>query len=105
MSQHHVKAVPIRRFLQMHTTNAAFFTSLWRMHHYYPSWPHISQDALKKKVRMKMAVSHGIDPPFAGLGSRNCDERVKHLVTQPGNAAKARPSHLTTADVVNKVSL
>ena len=30
------------------------------------------------------------------------DLRVKHLVTQPGNAPEARPSHLTTADQVNK---
>ena len=29
---------------------------------------------------------------------------VKHLVTQPGNAPKARPPHLTTADQVNKDS-
>ena len=42
---------------------------------------------------------------FAGLVGRNRDVRVKHLVTQPGNAPKARPSHLTTADEVNKVSL
>ena len=34
----------------------------------------------------------------------NRDLRVKHLVTQPGNAPKTRPSHLTTADEVNKVS-
>ena len=42
---------------------------------------------------------------FTSLGDRNHDVRVKHLVTQPGNAPKARPSHLTTADAVNKVSL
>ena len=42
---------------------------------------------------------------FTGLGVRNGDVRVKHLVTQPGNAPKARPSHLTTADQVNEVSL
>ena len=41
---------------------------------------------------------------FAGLGGRNQDVRVKHLVMQPGNASHARPSHLTMADVVNKVS-
>ena len=39
------------------------------------------------------------------MGDRNCDVKVKHLVTQPGNAPKTRPSHLTTADTVNKVSL
>ena len=27
---------------------------------------------------------------------------LKHLVRQPGNAPKSRPSHLTMADVVNK---
>ena len=41
---------------------------------------------------------------FRGLGGRNRDVRVKHLVTQPGNAPKARPSHLTTADAINQVS-
>ena len=41
---------------------------------------------------------------LCGPGRRNHDVRVKHLVTQPGNAPKARPSHLTTADQVNKVS-
>ena len=41
---------------------------------------------------------------FAVLGSRNHDVRVKHLMTQPGNAPEAGPSHLTTADQVNKVS-
>ena len=30
---------------------------------------------------------------FVGLGGRNRDVRVKHLVTQPGNAQKARLSH------------
>ena len=40
-----------------------------------------------------------------GLGGRNHDVTIKHLVTQPGNAPKTRPSHLTTADMVNKVSL
>ena len=41
---------------------------------------------------------------FVGLGGRNRDVRVKHLVTQPGNAPKTRLSHSTMADVVNKVS-
>ena len=36
-----------------------------------------------------------------GLGARNHDIRVKHLVTQPGNAPKVWPSHLT---MVNKDS-
>ena len=55
--------------------DAPSFPSSWRMHHFYLS-----------------------------LGGRNLDIRVKHLVTQPGNAPEARPSHLTTADQVNKVS-
>ena len=53
----------------------------------------------KKKEREKMATSRGVDHHFI-----NRDLRVKHLVTQPGNAPEARPSHLTTADQVNKVS-
>ena len=48
----------------------------------------------KTKEKEKMATLHCIDR----------DVRVKHLVTQPGNAPKARPSHLTAADEVNKVS-
>ena len=59
---------------------------------------------LIKLMKEKMVTSRGVDRHFHGLGSRNCDVRVKHLVTQPGNAPKARPSHLTTADEVNKVS-
>ena len=42
---------------------------------------------------------------FAGLGGRNLDVRVKHLVTQPENAPNATPSHLSAADAVSKVSL
>ena len=73
--------------------NAPSFTSFWRMNSYHPSWPHISQDSLG-------CTSFRVT--FTGLGSRNRDVRVKHLVTQPGNAPKDRPSHLTTADEVNK---
>ena len=40
----------------------------------------------------------------AGLGGRSRVVRVKHLVTQPGNTPKTRPSHLTTVEAVNKVS-
>ena len=32
---------------------------------------------------------------FAGLGGRNPDVRVKHLVTQLENAPNAPPSHLS----------
>ena len=45
-----------------------------------------------------MAMSRGIDRHFVGLGGRNRDIRVKHLVMQPGNALNTRPSHVTTAD-------
>ena len=50
-----------------------------------------------------MATSRGVDRHFRGLGGRNHDVRI-NLVTQPGNASKARPSHLTTADALHKVS-
>ena len=60
--------------------NAPSFPSFWRMHRY-------------EKILTSRCVDH-----------HNRDVRVKHLVTQPGNAPKARPSHLTTADKVNKVS-
>ena len=75
---------------------------------YDPSWPHISQDYFRARKRRKKERKwrHRMAwiVTFASLGSRNHDVRVKHLVTQPGNAPKARPSHLTTADEVNKVS-
>ena len=58
----------------------------------YPKTFHAPEN---KKEREEMATSRGVDRHL----------RVKHLVTQPGNAPKARPSHLTTADEVNKVSL
>ena len=58
----------------------------------------------KQTEREKMTTSRGVDRHFRGPGGRNCDVRVKHLVRQPGNAPKARPSHLTTAAEVNKVS-
>ena len=41
-----------------------------------------------KKKKEKMATLHGGDRHFHGLGERNHDVRVKHLVTQPGNAPK-----------------
>ena len=73
----------------------------WRLNHYDPSWPHISQDSLHAQTN-KRKWRHCVT--FAGLGSRNRDVRVKHLVTQPGNAPKAKLSHLTPADQVNEVS-
>ena len=85
------------------------FTSFWRMHCYcYPSRPLISQyslRALKRRKKQRKWQHHVVQiVTFSGLASRNRDERVKHLVTQPGSAPKTRPSHLTTADAVNKVS-
>ena len=72
------------------------FPSFWRMHRYYPSWPHMSQDSLqclkKKKEREKMATCVAQIVNFVGLGGRNRDVRVKHLVTQLGNAPN-RPIH------------
>ena len=61
----------------------------------------------KKKKERKRKWRHRVAwiVTFAGLGVRNRDVRVKRLVTQPGNAPKARLSHLTTADTLNKVSL
>ena len=77
--------------------------SFWRMHRYDPSWNPISQGSLcaqkrrKKERKWRHHMAHIVT--FAGLGGRNRDIRVKHLVTQPGSAPKARPSHLTTVDV------
>ena len=59
----------------------------------------------KKKEREKMGEKHYVAQIVTFcLSGRNRDVRVKHLVMQPGNAPEARPSHLTTADKVNKVS-
>ena len=79
----------------------------WRMHGYYPSWFHISKDSLRSRKSRKQEnddIAWRRSSLTRSPGSRNCDVRVKHLVTQPGNAPKARPSHLTTADAVKKVS-
>ena len=64
--------------------------------------PGFIESAKNKKERQKMATSRDVDRHFRSLGSRNPDVRVKHLVMQPGNAPKDRPSHLTTSDEVNK---
>ena len=39
------------------------FSCFWRMHGYYPSWPHISQHSSlkRKKEREKKATSRGVD--------------------------------------------
>ena len=64
------------------------------MHHYDPSWPHISQRFSEKEERKRKNgdTAWRRSSLLAGLPSRNHDIRVKHLVTQPGNAPKARPS-------------
>ena len=72
------------------------FPCLWRMYGYYLSWPHISQDSLCAWKREDGDIAWRRSSLFAGLGGRNCDVRVKHLVMQPG--PKARLSHLTTVD-------
>ena len=91
------------------SSRCSFFPSFWRIDRYDPSWPHISQDSLlaRKRIKTERKWRHRVAKivTFSGLGGRNHDVRVKHLVTQPGNAPKARPSHLTTADQVNEVSL
>ena len=88
------------------SSKCSFFSCFWRMHCCCPSWPHISQDSLHtqktKKEREKMVTARRVACHCHG---RNCDARVKYLLTQPGNAPKSRPSHLTSADAVNKVSL
>ena len=74
-----------------------------------PYVTHTSQDSLcawkrrKKERKWRHHVAQIVI--FVSLGDRNHDIWVKHLVTQPGTAPKIRPSHLTTADAVNKVSL
>ena len=82
-SQRRAKSVPIWRV-----------GCFWRMHHYDPSWPHISQDSLcaQKRRKKERKWRHRMTQivTFTGLGGR------------VGNAPKARPSHLTTADEVNK---
>ena len=97
-----------RRLSQFKGSSKCNPQMLLLLHHYYPSCPHISQDSLhtgkiRKKGR-KWWYRVALIVTFAGLGSRNHDIRVKHLVTQPGNAPKARLSHLTMVAVVNKVS-
>ena len=81
--------------------DAPSFPCFWRMHPYYPSYPFFAPKKSERERKWQYRVAC---ITFVGLGSRNCDIRVKHLVMQPGNAPKARPSHLTTADKVNKVS-
>ena len=62
------------------------------------SWPHISQDSLHARKRAKkerngdvawcrLSLSRAWAPEIATL-------KAKHLVTQPGNAPKSRPSYL-----------
>ena len=57
----------------------------------------------KKKEREKMATSRGVDRRFRRQKSWR-KGKTSGDATQ-GNAPKARPSHLTTAGEVNKVSL
>ena len=98
--QRRAKSVLIWRLL----TNAPSSPCFWRMHHYNPSWPHISQDSLqypkKKKEREKMATSRGVDRHFRVPGWQKPWCKGK---TSGDTIRKSRPSHLTTADEVNKV--
>ena len=78
--------------------NTPPFPCFWRMHHYYP-WPHISQDPLRAPPPKKRG-----NGDITWRRSSLSQAWVAEIVTQPGNAPKLRPSHLTTADAVNKVS-
>ena len=73
--------------------DAPSFPSFWRMlRRYDPSWPHISQDSVQagKKERKR----------------ENGDIACRRWsLLRAWVAEMARPSHLTTADKVNKVSL
>ena len=95
----------------MQPTNAAFFSLFLedaRLLSFVASHiPRFFERPKKKKEREKMATAHGVDRHFVGRCGRNLDVSLKHLVTQPGNAPKAIPSHLTMAELltVNKVSL
>ena len=65
--------------------------SFWRMHHYYPSWPHISQDSFacpkKKRESAKMATLCGVDHHFGRPGRQI-------LLHKGKTSGDARPSHL-----------
>ena len=104
-SQHLTKAVPVWRLLQMlllfPVSGGRTATILCGLK--YPKILCVPEKEEKKKENGDIAWRG--DVTFSCLGGRNRALRVKHLVTQPGNAPKTRPSHLTTADAVNKVSL
>ena len=67
---------------------------------YYHSWPHISRDSLhaRKKRKKGRNWQHRMAwiITFADLDGSNHDVGVKHLMTQPGNAPKARLSQRLT---------
>ena len=89
-SQRHANAVPIFPSFLENAPLLSFLAS---------HIPRFIACPKKKKEREKMATSRGVD---YRLGGRNHDVSVKHLVTQPGNAPEARPSYLTTANVLTR---
>ena len=101
--QRRTKAVPIRRS----PPNAAHKCGLL-----FPPFGRCTATILRgltyPKIlcmpKKKKKESRGVDSHFRVPGWRKSWRKRKYLVTQPGNAPKARPSHLTMADVVNKVS-
>ena len=91
----------------MQTTNVAFFPLFFEdapLLSFVVTYPKILCTP-KKEEREKMATSRGIDSNFCRPRQQKSWHKCKHLMMQPGNAPKARPSYLTTADAVNKVSL
>ena len=59
------------------------FPSFWRMHRWYPLWPHVSQERKNKKENGDIMWCRIVT--FADLGGRNRGKKVKHLVMQPEN--------------------
>ena len=95
-TQRHVKAVPIWRLLQMLLLSPVFGGCTATILHDL-TYPQIL--CMPEKVERKRE-----NGDIAWRRSSLERKRVKHLVTQPGSAPKAGPSHLTKADAVNEVS-
>ena len=107
-SQRCGKAVPIWRLLQMQPTNVAFLSLVLKdarlpffVTSYIPRF--FARPKKKKERKWRHCVTSIVT--FPCLCGRNCDIRLRHLVTQQGNAPKARLSHLTTVDMIYMVSL
>ena len=92
-SEEHLRHKAVRRLSQSEGSSrcssfSLFFEDAPHILPSIPLWNHRSQDSLcPSKIRMK---------------ERNRRHYVTFVVTQPGNAPKAGPSHLTTADEVTR---